>query len=56
MKSVSNQYRLQIWNYLNLKLCTFSDDKMRGYGPATTARILLKAAKFLMILFYQNYS
>ena len=48
MKSVSNQYRLQIWNYLNLKLCTFSDDKMRGYGPANlAARILLKAAKIL---------
>lgn len=43
MKSVSNQLRLTIWNYLNSKLCSFSDDKMRGYGPKNQAsRILLK--------------
>lgn len=44
MKSVSNQSRITIWNYLNSKLCSFSDDKMRGYGPKNqVSRILLKA-------------
>ena len=44
MKSISNQLRITIWNYLNSKLCSFSDDKMRGYGPKNQAsRILLKA-------------
>lgn len=46
MKSVSNQIRLKMWNYMNSHLCTFSDDRMRSYGPATqTARVLLKFIK-----------